>query len=343
VNPARIGRYTVLEALGEGHFGAVWLAEGEVPGKGPRGGRFKKVAIKQLRGEWTMKGFETLVREFELLQRVHHRSLCKVYEFLDRESAVVMEYVEGATLRQVIEAFEGAREPVWPDAALAIGGELADCLYQSHATPGPTGEALGLVHRDLKPENVMLTPTGEVKVLDFGLARIDDGVREHGVKGTPLYMAPEQARGGTLDHRTDLFAVGLVIFELLTARAAYPIPSRDRESVIDALMSRIERADLGSDLHALKRSFPRAGEVVASCLEADPASRPGDGHVLLLELGRCIEHKGALAEFAAYAFGPVGPLASRGGTAKRATPAEAPARRPEARPSRSVRPSSRPS
>ena len=122
----RIGQYVVRKVLGEGHFGTVYLAEGDIPGKGPRSARHKLVAIKQLRGEWTMRGFETLVREFELLDRVKHRSLCRVYEFLDRDNAVVMEYVEGATLRQVLDAF--ARDAT-KRAAL---GELGPYLRQIH-------------------------------------------------------------------------------------------------------------------------------------------------------------------------------------------------------------------
>jgi serine/threonine protein kinase len=325
----RIGQYVVRSVLGEGHFGTVYLGEGDIPGKGPRSSRHKLVAIKQLRGEWTMRGFETLVREFELLDRVKHRSLCRVYEFLDRDNAVVMEHVEGATLRQVLDAFAAARESIWADAALEIGCEIADCLYQAHATPGASGEAMLLVHRDIKPENIMLTPTGEVKVLDFGLARIDDGAREVGVKGTPLYMAPEQARGELVEHRTDLFGLGLVLFELITGSAAYPVPSRDRDSVIEELMGRIERADLSRELGRLSRSYPAIAQSIGRCLASSPAARPADGHALMIELRRCVQQRGALAEFAAYAFGSLGPLASRAAAAQLQ---EAPASLPPPRP-----------
>ncbi|MEZ4234654.1 MAG: serine/threonine-protein kinase [Myxococcota bacterium] len=308
----RIGHYEVLGVLGEGHFGAVYLAQGEVPGRGPSRSRTRRVAIKQLRGEWTMRAFETLVREFELLERVKHRSLCRVYEFLDRECAVVMEHVEGVTLRALLDAWAAAGERLWADAVLEIGCEIADCLYQAHATPGASGEALLLVHRDIKPENVMLTATGEVKVLDFGLARVDDGVRDVGVKGTPLYMAPEQARGEAVGHRSDLFGLGLVLYELLTGRPGYPLPSGDRDSQIEEVMGRIERADLGRELAALRRDQPKIAAVLERLLAPRPEARPDDGHVAMLELRRCVGKRGALAEFAAYTFGPTGPLAGSG-------------------------------
>lgn len=300
----------MLRALGQGHFGAVWLAEGQLPRQGRRAARRQRVAIKQLRGEWSMRAFETLVHEFELLERVKHRSLCKVYEFLDREMAVVMELVEGVTLRRVLEALHDRGETVWPEAALEIGCELADCLYQAHATPGPDGEPLSLVHRDIKPANVMLTPTGEVKLLDFGLAAIAQD-SEPGVAGTPVYMAPEQARGEGVDHRTDLFAVGLLLYELLTGDPVYPVPEGERESAVDALMERIEAAQIQPEIQEGLRLLPRLSQVVARTLHSDPDQRPADGHVLMVALRQCRgpEDRGALAEFCAYAFGPDGPLA----------------------------------
>jgi serine/threonine protein kinase len=126
--PTSIGRYRVLRRLGEGHFGVVWLAEGRFVADGPP----QKVAIKQLSGEWSLKRFETLVREFDLLAQVKHPSICRVFEFLDRESAVVLEYIDGVTLRQLLDAFAAQGERVWPEVAARIGQELADCLFRAH-------------------------------------------------------------------------------------------------------------------------------------------------------------------------------------------------------------------
>ena len=303
--PRHLGAYRVLGLLGQGQFGTVYVCEGEVPGVG-----FRRVAIKQLR-VWSMGGFETLVREYELLAMVRHRSLCRVYEFLDREMAVVMEYVEGVNLRTVLDALAARHEVMWADAALAIGIELADCLVQSWATPGPNG-ALALVHRDIKPENIMLTPKGEVKLLDFGLAAIDEPV-DSGVQGTPLYMAPEQALGERVDHRSDLFSLGLVVFELILGEPTYPIPTVDRESRIDAVLLRVERADLVGEIARLRVRHPRVADARGRCLARDPARRPHDGHELAADLRRCLTSPGAdaLGDFAAYYFDAVGPLRPR--------------------------------
>jgi len=303
--PSKLGDYSVEAVLGEGHFGTVYMGRGQVPaGKGARSERVRRVAIKQLR-VWSMGGFETLVREFELLGQVRHRALCRVYEFLDRDMAVVMEHVEGCTLREILDAMSARKEPVWVDAVLVIGIELADCLVQCWSAPGPNGP-LGLVHRDIKPENIMLTPGGGVKLLDFGLAAFDEPF-DPGVQGTPLYMAPEQARGEPVDHRSDLFSLGLVLHELLMGAPSYPIPTQDRESRILDLLERVERADLDEELAALRDAHPRVGEVVARCLARDPRDRPVDGHELMLDLKRCgsATRGDPLADFAAYYFGQV--------------------------------------
>jgi serine/threonine-protein kinase len=303
VTPSHIGPYRVLRELGRGHFGTVYLAVGGIPRPDGTRSAPQLVAIKQLR-EWSMAGFETLVREYELLAHVRHRTLCAVYEFLDRESAVVMEYVHGVTLRQVVDALAG--RPMWPDAALYVAMELADCLYQAHATPGPHGAPLGLVHRDVKPANVMLTAGGEVRLLDFGLAATNApaDLAEATVQGTPLYMAPEQVEGRALDHRTDLFAVGLLLLELTSGEAAYPVPTQDRASRIGPLLERVERADVAEPLQRLQGEQPAVTALLRRCLARDRLDRPEDGAELLRDLRRCVARTGGdpLADFAAWCF-----------------------------------------
>ena len=219
-----------------------------------------------------------------------------------------MEVVNGATLRTVLEACDKKGFPVMTEAAVEAGIEVGDCLYQAWATPGRRGEPLHLVHRDLKPENVMLTPEGEIKVLDFGLARVaadDQGV----VMGTPLYMAPEQALGRNVDHRTDLFSLGLILFELLMNRPAYEVPTSGPDPVRE-VMKRIERADLAREIRELESRLPGPGPVVARCLQADPRARYDNGHELMLDLRRqVIKDRGAyLREFADIFFGTIYPL-----------------------------------
>jgi serine/threonine protein kinase len=301
--PTSIGRYRVLRRLGEGHFGVVWLAEGRFVADGPP----QKVAIKQLSGEWSLKRFETLVREFDLLAQVKHPSICRVFEFLDRESAVVLEYIDGVTLRQLLDAFAAQGERVWPEVAARIGQELADCLFRAH-------DLKGLVHRDVKPENVMITQRGEIKLLDFGLAVEGDAAVRAGGKGTPLYMAPEQARGEAVTHQSDVFALGLVLYELLTGEPAYPIPEVADEALLRGLMERIENGGVDG-LPALRREFPEIGPLVGRCLAPEPRDRFPDGRTLMLALA---DHarRASLSAFATFAWeGPLreAPTSARSG------------------------------
>jgi serine/threonine protein kinase len=275
-----LGQYRLRERLGAGAYGTVWLAEGPTSGGAPA-----VVAVKQLHHTADPEARRALLREFELMRRVRHRSLVKVFDFLEQHDAVVMEVVEGLSLDAVLAqlAQEGRRMPV--DAVLDLGMELADCLFQAYSTPGADGKPLRLVHRDLKPENVMLTPRGEVKVLDFGLARArrEGQGRERGILGTPLYMAPEQALGQGIDHRSDLFAVGLILFEALMGRGAYQVDEDADDPEQDAL-SRIERGDLGAEVADLLAQYPFEGGVIARCLDVDRRHRPVDGHQLMVDL-----------------------------------------------------------
>ena len=285
MHPQRIGNYTIVRELGTGQFGTVFLAEGVVPSRYRATDTVRRVAIKVLKDPGDPTAQASLVREFELMDQVRHRSLCRFYEYLPKQSAVVMEWVQGVDLRKVLDAMRQRKEPVDITMVAALGCELADCLYQTYATPGANGTALNLVHRDLKPENVMLTPDGEVKLLDFGLARVRDPTqtRKRMVMGTPLYMPPEQANGRMVDHRSDLFALGLILYEMLMNEPAYEI-REDVEDPESEVMGRIESGSLKPELDRLESRFPQVGYMVTRCLQANPRSRYATGHDLLLDL-----------------------------------------------------------
>lgn len=311
MHPRRVGHYTLLRELGTGQFGTVYLAEGVVPTRYKVGETAKQVAIKVLKDPGDPTAQASLVREFELMDQVRHRSLCRFYEYLPDQSAVVMEWVQGVDLRKVLDAMKLRKEPIDIKMVAALGCELADCLYQVYATPDSEGEALNLVHRDLKPENIMLTPKGEVKLLDFGLARVRDPeqTRKRMVMGTPLYMPPEQANGRLVDHRSDLFALGLILFELLMSEPAYEI----REEAVDPeseVMDRIERGSLKPELDRLEKRFPQIGYMVTRCLQPNPRSRYPSGHDLLLHLRGLLPRESGvyLEQFCSYFFSTVHPM-----------------------------------
>ena len=305
-----IRNYELIRELGSGHFGTVYAAIGEVPGRGLSQGKRRLVAIKELNDRATANDRQLLIQEFNLLDEVKHRGIVRVFEYLQDEDAVVMEYVHGVTLRTVLDECREAREQVFTEAAVEMLCELADALYQAFTTPSDNGEPLNLVHRDLKPENIMVTPTGEVKILDFGLARVDNAEygRERGnrVKGTPVYMAPEQARGEEVSHHSDLFSLGLIAYELFLNQPAYTVP----ENSIDPLAEVFDMIESGSLLRQrreLESKLPGIGPVVAKLLQASPAQRYRTGQDLLVDLRRQLyrDRGSYLVEFCEFFFGSV--------------------------------------
>jgi len=305
-----IRNYEVINKLGGGKFGEVFLAAGETPGRGLSAGRRRIVAVKKLRESSTGDAANLLMQEFALLDQVKHRGIVRVFEYIQEENAVVMEAVDGVTLRQVLDECDKAHEQVFTEAVIEIACEIADALYQAYTTPGDNGEPLRLVHRDLKPENIMLTPSGEVKILDFGLARVDnaDFEREdpNRLRGTPIYMAPEQATMREVDHRTDLFTLGLITYELLMGRAAYRVPENSPDPVAE-VYDAIERAALTECVSELESKIPGMGPIIARCLQARPQSRYQNGQELLVDLRRQLyRDRGAyLEEFCEFFFGSI--------------------------------------
>ena len=205
-------RYRILDSLGKGGMGEVFLADDTQLGR--------KVAIKFLTAalEADATARERLHREARSAAALDHPYICKIHEIaeVDGRTGIVMEHVSGETLQASL-----ARGPVSPRRALEIADEIAEALDEAHKHR--------LVHRDLKPANVMLTEQGHVKVMDFGLAKaiesasgpLDNAetigpLTESGVRvGTPGYMAPEQLLGGQTDARSDIFAFGIVLYEML--------------------------------------------------------------------------------------------------------------------------------
>ncbi len=206
------GRYEMKEILGAGGMGVVYRAyDRELQ---------EPVAIKTLRPEAMAGGTAALERfkqEIRLARRIAHRNVVRTYDLGEVNGMyyLTMEYVEGTSLKQLIDS--RGKLPV--AVVLTIGKQLCRALEVAHAE--------GVIHRDIKPQNIVVDPTGFLKVMDFGIARLANppqgkGLTEAGVSiGTPDYMSPEQLSGAELDVRSDLYAAGVVLFECLTGRVPY--------------------------------------------------------------------------------------------------------------------------
>jgi serine/threonine protein kinase len=260
-----VGRYVLDRLLGKGAMGAVYRARDTLLGR--------DVALKLLFVDALAGAVDRFRREVVALASVSHENVVSVYDAGTDGSQpfVVLELVEGITLRERLR--DGALPPA--DAA-ALAQQLARGLAAAHA--------VGVVHRDLKPENVLLDARGTAKLVDFGLASVvepasgDAAARtETGVLlGTAHYMAPEQVRGERVDHRADYFALGAVLYELLTGRRAFSGASR--ADIISAVLRDQPRTEVALLTDETSRNLLGAA---LRCLEKDPARRFQTGVELL--------------------------------------------------------------
>jgi pimeloyl-ACP methyl ester carboxylesterase len=254
----RLGLYTIGAPLGRGGMGTVYRARHEALAR--------DVAIKVLAGAFAEDAgsFRRFEQEARLLARLNHPNIATVHDLLDVDGRqyLVMELVEGPTLADMIDT---SGLP-WPDV-VSIAVQLSDALAEAHAH--------GIVHRDLKPSNVKLTPQGRVKVLDFGIAKSVEP-RDHcssGVTtatgvllGTPYYMSPEQARAEPVDARADLWAVGCILYEMLTGRRAFG-GSGASDVIAAVLRDEVDFTGLPGDVP------PQLMEILRRCLQKNPAAR----------------------------------------------------------------------
>lgn len=269
----RLGRYEVLDLLGAGGMGSVYRALDPTLGR--------EVAIKALartfRGDSaSLKRFE---REARVLATLSHPNIATIYGFehLDGSPYLVLERVDGQTLAGRLQ-----RGAISVEEAVAVATQIVAGLEEAHGK--------GVVHRDLKPSNVMLTPDGRVKLVDFGLAKTTrpgaardvsaDPITAPGVVlGTARYMSPEQVKGEGVDTRTDVWAFGCVLYEMLTGRPAFA--GRSVSEVVAAVL----RDD--PDWNALPAAVPRnVARLLRRCLRRDPRLRlqhVGDARLDLIE------------------------------------------------------------
>lgn len=272
----RVGPYEVLGEIGAGGMGQVYRARDRKLGR--------DVALKTLPPGFSddperLLRFE---REARILASLNHPHIAAIYGFEEAGSvrALVLELVAGPTLADRI-----AHGPLPADEAMTIARQIADALEAAHEK--------GIVHRDLKPANIKLTPAGTVKVLDFGIAKALDpsgepessdaptvtmhGTRRGTILGTAAYMSPEQARGQPVDKRSDIWAFGCVLYEMLTGRLAFP-----GSTVSDTIAAIISREP---DWDVLPGSTPPGvRRLIARCLAKDPKRRVRDIGDVRLEL-----------------------------------------------------------
>ena len=219
----RIGKYEILRRIGEGGMATIYLARSPGPG-----GFEKPVALKMLRPEFSQnqEASELLAREARVAAKLHHPNIVQVFDLgqVGPDYFMTMEWVDGTSLSRLL-AFNAKRGQLLPVEVVAyVIEKVAEALDYIHQGVVVDETLHGLVHRDVSPSNVLISSSGDVKLTDFGIVKLLDAptmTRDGVVKGKFAYMSPEQLRGEAIDHRSDIFSLGVVLYESLTARRLF--------------------------------------------------------------------------------------------------------------------------
>jgi eukaryotic-like serine/threonine-protein kinase len=279
-----VSHYRVLEKLGGGGMGVVYKAEDTKLGR--------LVALKFLPESYfeDLRSVERLQREARAASALNHPHICTIHDIDEHEGRhfIVMELLEGQTLKHRI-----AGQALTTEQVAKLGMQTAEALEAAHAK--------GIVHRDIKPPNIFVTARGDVKVLDFGLAKLVEASSDlivpkesltetQAAVGTLPYMSPEQLRGNRVDARTDIYALGVVLYEMATGRR--PFREELSTQLIDDILHKSPPLPgrLNPDL------LPRLEDIILKCLEKDPGNRYQSSKEVVVDLRRLVmPSTGALA------------------------------------------------
>ncbi len=267
--PARLGRYELVARLAAGGMGEIFLARLE----GAAG--FEKLfVIKRILPHLAddPRFRAMLIAEARVASMMTHANICQVYELgeTDGQLYIAMEYLEGVTLLPLLRKLSKGSGALDFGLVAGVIQQATDALHYAHELRDRGGDTLGIVHRDVTPTNLFLTDTGVVKILDFGIAKVKDvsaNTQAGTVKGKYAYMAPEQLRGAAVDRRADVFALGVVVYEMLALRRLF-------QRKTDYLTF---RAVLEQPIMDIRRYRPNCPDALATALtralDRDPASR----------------------------------------------------------------------
>lgn len=280
--PRTFGRYQLFDRIGAGGMAEIYLARATTELGGARLTVVKQI-LPELSGN--EKFADMLTVEAKLAARLNHANVVQVFDLGRHEGVlfIAMEYVEGFDLNELLRRCARAKIPLPVDFALLIVMEALRGLGYAHRLTDDNGAPIGIVHRDVSPSNVLISFEGEVKLCDFGIARANDMadlLSEDVIKGKAGYMSPEQAKGEPLDARADLFATGIVLWELLAGRKLYKAKKGAGPTLLD-----LARA---ADIPPLpERGLPNETalhEIVAKSLATNRDNRFPSAQAMLREL-----------------------------------------------------------
>lgn len=248
------GRYEIIEELGRGGMGKVFKAYDHKISE--------VIALKLIRPEISAqeKAIERFKNELKFTRRITHRHICRMYDLGEEDFLyyITMEYVAGEDLKRFVKR----AGPLNAGKAVMIAGQICDGLAEAHR--------IGAIHRDLKPQNIMIDADGNAKIMDFGIARFTEMERVTGsgvMIGTPEYMSPEQAELGEVDARSDIYSLGVVLFEMVTGKVPF-------EGATPLSLAMKHKMEIPRNVREWNPQVPAGlAAVIARCLEKDPAKR----------------------------------------------------------------------
>jgi len=277
------GRYRLASLLGVGGYARVYRAQ-------EMDGDRRLLAIKIARdGDEgrSRKVIRALSNEAEIMSRLSHANLVEVFEFgqVDAHYFIAMELVGGLPLKDVLKRCKRRGIQFGPAAAASVVRQIASGLHEARTFTDDEGEVRPVIHRDLKPANVMVTPEGHVKVMDFGVAKwplAEVSTTAGIIKGTPLYMAPEQVRALPVTPAADIFSLGTVLYQLLTGRPLFKADS------IKMLLRKVARADIDEQLLLIPEDCQAVVPLLRRSLRRNPAERIASAQQFIHELAECM-------------------------------------------------------
>jgi len=279
----QFGKYQILDRIAYGGMAELFRARIQ----GHRGFQ-KLVAVKKMHAHFSVdpEVVAAFIAEAKLAAFLQHPHIVQIYDFGCMQDIyfIVMEYLQGKDLRTLTTALAEARRPLGLENSLSIAAAICSGLEYAHGLTDMSGRPLQIVHRDISPQNIFVTYAGQVKILDFGIAKATDrsATTEAGVlKGKVAYMSPEQARGRTIDRRSDLFAVGVILYEMLTGQRFYHGNTMEilrRAQTADFVPLEKHLPDLSSELRYVFRHL----------LAVPPEDRFADAGAALAALEECL-------------------------------------------------------
>src|SRR5829696_8805594 len=278
MTPPKLGRYEIVDEIGKGAMGVVYLARDPLIGR--------LVALKTFRIGYSIRDQELeqfrvrFMREAQSAGILSHPNIVTIHDVVEQTEEglafIAMEYVRGTTLKALLQS----DQPMSLAFIVDLVAQIAEALDYAHAHR--------VIHRDVKPANILITADNKVKITDFGIARLDTSnlTQEGQLLGTPNYMAPEQIQGKEIDHRADLFSLGVVLYEMLTRHKPF---QGDNLTVVS---HRIVYDHFTPPREYVRQLPPGLDKILTRALEKDPARRYQRAREMVDDLRRLVETAG---------------------------------------------------